>query len=33
MLTLILSSMMTMEKGDEDAILPTLAYRENEKID
>ncbi|ATZ46002.1 hypothetical protein BCIN_01g06820 [Botrytis cinerea B05.10] len=26
-------SMMTMEKGDEDAILPTLAYRENEKID
>ncbi|TEY57623.1 hypothetical protein BOTCAL_0211g00100 [Botryotinia calthae] len=26
-------SMMTMEKGDEDAISPTLAYRENEKID
>lgn len=32
MLTLIFSSMMTMEKGDEDAISPTLAYRENEKI-
>ncbi|KAF7893202.1 uncharacterized protein EAF02_000740 [Botrytis sinoallii] len=27
-----LVSMMTMEKGDEDAISPTLAYRENEKI-
>ncbi|TGO65877.1 hypothetical protein BOTNAR_0073g00020 [Botryotinia narcissicola] len=25
-------SMMTMEKGDEEAISPTLAYRENEKI-
>ncbi|KAJ8070572.1 hypothetical protein OCU04_000946 [Sclerotinia nivalis] len=25
-------SMMTMEKGDDEAISPTLAYRENEKI-
>ncbi|ESZ89552.1 hypothetical protein SBOR_10059 [Sclerotinia borealis F-4128] len=26
------TSMMTMEKGDEEAISPTLAYRENEKV-